>query len=106
MLNRKALADALHDLHKSDLEAGAADKTLKYAVGQILDAIAATGTAPGEDDSRHLDEAITALSQGHHFLARSSILLILEGTAHQQSGKQAPYLSVDELRHKLNAVAV
>jgi len=105
MLDRKALAASLHALHNSEIKAGEDGAILKAAIATILDAIAATAAGLGEADGKHLAEAITALAEGHHFLARSSILLILDGApAKDAPGHHAPQ-SLAELRAKLDAVA-
>lgn len=106
MLDRKALAHSLHDLHASDIKSGHDDAALKKAIVTILEAIDTTSSGLSEDDSRHLAEAIDALAGGHHFLARSSLLLILEGAAAPEREGHHPPLSLAQLTDKMAALAV
>jgi len=106
MFDRKALAESLHALHGSEVKAGKDGAILKQAIGAILDAIAGTTSGLGEADGKHLDEAITALAEGHPFLARSSILLILEGPPASPPAGDHPPRTLTKLREKLDAIAV
>ncbi len=106
MLDRKALADSLHGLHNSEIKAGKDGEILRDAIGKIIEAIGSTSSGLSEADGIHLAEAITALAEGHPFLARSSILLILEGAKPSQAPGHHPPLSLAQLRDKLCAVAV
>jgi hypothetical protein len=103
MFDRKALSASLHALHNSDLEAGKDGVILRDAIGKIISAIEASTSGLSEADSRHLAEAIDALTEDQEFLARSSILLILEGAPSKDSHK--PALTLAQLREKLNAAA-
>ena len=104
MFDRKALSVSLHALHNSDLRDGQDGRILKDAIAAILDAIEASGHGMGHADGRHLAEAIEALSEGHEFLARSCILLILEAGETDQS-HDGPVHTVAELRAALDRVA-
>ena len=104
MLDRKALADSLHALHSSEIKAGKDGAILKNAIGTILDAIATTKSGLGLADSQHLADAIHALAEGHPFLARSSILLVLGDAPAVEVDDENPPPNLAQLRDKLNAV--
>jgi hypothetical protein len=106
MFDRKALSVSLHALHDSDLKAGRDIEILKEAVGEIIDAIEASGAELNDADARHLAEAIDALGENQEFLARSSILLILEGTEAKGSLAHKPILGLGQLRDQLKAITL
>ncbi|MDR3439404.1 hypothetical protein [Telmatospirillum sp.] len=106
MIDRKALSHSLHGLHNSDLGAGKDGMVLKDAISKIIDAIEAAKAGLTEADSRHLAEAIEALAEGQEFLARSSILLILEEAETLDGASHEPALTLAQLRAMLAAVQV
>jgi len=105
MFDRRALSLSLHALHNSDLRAGKDGEILTDAIGKIIDAIEASPSGLSEDDSRHLIEAIEALTEGQEFRARSSILLILDGAEAGTGIGHRPALTLAQLRDKLMALA-